>query len=135
VVSQPDYADLIDRLGKAATDAREAVREAHAARKDLDQAVKFATVTVKDLFAKEWEREIKDATSDTLQDFQDAVSKAQHTMYDRILAAFKDLSQHLLYKDGNRGRDFIAPPGHPHEPAFRDFEKALRGEGSTPPAQ
>lgn len=39
-------ADLIDRLGAAALDAREAVREAHAARKDLRTAMGEARTVV-----------------------------------------------------------------------------------------
>lgn len=130
--SGQDFQDLIDRLAAAATDAREAVREAHAARKDLARVVREAKATVEGLVVAEWDALVEEALTTSLSNLRDTLEKTQKAKADQIIAAFDTLSNTILYGKKGRGT-FIAPPGHPFEGAFRKAEAAMKappeGEG------
>ena len=120
--SGQDFQDLIDRLAAAATDAREAVREAHAARKDLAREVKEAKATVEGLMAAQWDERVGEAIRADLTNLRVKLQEAQDIKTRQITASFDKLTNLILYgRESGRGL-FIVPDGRPLVPAFKQAE-------------
>lgn len=122
-----DYQDLIDRLAAAALDAREAVREAHGATKDLRHAQADVERLVGRLVDDQWDEKVEKVILEELSSLQVLLQKAQDSKTKQIMDAFKVLTDHMLYgrKGGPRRGIFICPEGHPLEPEFRALEARM----------
>lgn len=131
-MSQPDYADLIERLAVAATDAREAVREAHEARRDLRVAVKEAREEIVGLVAMEWDDKVGAAVNESLTGLKDRIQQVQDAKTRQVIAAFDRLTNAML-RGSEGGRGEILGAGTPLEPPMRKVERLakapLSGDG------
>lgn len=117
-MSQPDYADLIERLAIASKDAREAVREAHEARRDLRIATKEARGEITQLVSTQWAEDVKPVVVEHLVKLQEKLQQVQNDKHNQIVSAFDRMTNTLMHGD-TRGRGEILGTGTPVEPLSR----------------
>ena len=130
--SGQDFQDLIDRLAAAATDAREAVREAHAARKDLAREVKEAEAFITGLVAKKYEELIEPALRTELTTLRDKITETQEKKAAQIMRAFDRLANTIMYGTTKKGApsSLLIPPGS----QFHTAARKAADEATAPPA-
>jgi len=87
-----DIADLIDRLGAAALDCRQAIREAHEAIQDLRAATKQARQL---LDGGEVQTRIETAAKNGLDELGELIGRQRDEVCDRILTTFDQLATPL----------------------------------------
>lgn len=90
----------IARLEKATEEARQATREAHAARKDLLRVQKEVEALLGPEVAEQVSRSVNDALRDELRQVLDAAVKASHDTYARVLNQVDLLINLALGKPG-----------------------------------
>jgi hypothetical protein len=126
-VGNPDFQDLIDRLAAASTEARQVIREAHAATKDLRREVKEAERLVATIVQTQWDEKLDPVLKESIAMLRDGIAKAQAAKADQIIAAFDRLSNTILYGSTNPAKGaFLFPDDHPMHRAAKEAEAAMK---------
>lgn len=97
-MSAEEMADLLDRLGTAATEVRDLIRDAHAAAKDLRQASRDAQTMLAKMAEAEVSERLEGAVEKGLEEYKATLAEAIERSTDAVFRRFDTLANIMLGK-------------------------------------